>query len=77
MFEYISYRSFLQACTALSPDDQLHILKHMREKENTNSIMNKKDYEILKYYLTEVILDYVQYLILVYCITIGYCILII
>lgn len=77
IFDYISYRSFLQACTALSPDNQLHILKQMWEKENTNSIMNKKDYGILKYYLTEVILDYDQYLILIYCFTISYYILII
>lgn len=65
MFYYISYRSFLQACTALSPDEQLRILKHTQEKENTNSNLNEKDCEILKYYMTEVLLNYVQYLIIV------------
>lgn len=49
-----SYSSFLQACTTLTPDDQLHILKNAWAKEKTNTVINEKDERIIKYYLTEV-----------------------
>ncbi|VVC42221.1 Dynein heavy chain, coiled coil stalk,P-loop containing nucleoside triphosphate hydrolase,Dynein heavy [Cinara cedri] len=48
-----SYSSFLQACTALNPDDQLTILKNIRSQEKKNEVMSKKDDEIINYYLKE------------------------
>lgn len=53
MFFY-SYSSFSQACTAMSPDDQLCILKDIWNKEKSNAIISKEDKEIIKYYFHQV-----------------------
>lgn len=50
----LSYSSFSQACTALSPDDQLTILRDKWIKENNDRVMSEKDNEIIQYYLNEV-----------------------
>lgn len=54
MFHF-SYSSFLQTCTALSPDEQLSILKDTQNKKNNNNeTMSNEDWEIIQYYLNEV-----------------------
>jgi len=52
-----SYSTFLQACTALSPDDQLRILQNKWNKNKMNAVMSKEDSETIKYYLNEVSVD--------------------
>lgn len=47
--------SSLQACTAMSPDEQLNILKDMWQKEkNVEIVISKEDNETIAYYLNEV-----------------------
>lgn len=49
-----SYSSFLQACTAYSPDEQLNILKDKWSGVKNNEVISKEDNEIIQYYLNEV-----------------------
>jgi len=47
--------SSLQACTAMSPDKQLNILKDMwRKEKNVEIVISKEDNETIAYYLDEV-----------------------
>lgn len=62
MCVYICYASLisyigssLQACIAMSPDEQLNKLKNMWRKQKCVEIATcKEDNEIIKYYLNEV-----------------------
>jgi len=56
LFSLDSYiGSSLQACTAMSPDQQLNILKDMwRKEKNVEIVISKEDNETIAYYLNEV-----------------------
>jgi len=56
-----SYTSFLQVCTALSPEEQLNILKNKWNKEKKNKIISKEDNERINYYLNEVRRYFITY----------------
>jgi len=48
-------KSSLHACIAMSPDEQLNILKDMwQEQKNSEIVMSKEDIETINYYLNEV-----------------------
>jgi len=56
---YVKLNSFitssLHACKAMSPDEQLNVLKDMwKKQENIEIGMRKEDIETIKYYLNEV-----------------------
>lgn len=54
LHSFFSFSSFLQASTALNPDDQLTVLKNIRRQEKKSDNLSEKDYEIINYYLNEV-----------------------
>lgn len=60
----ISYTSFLQVCTALSPDEQLNILINKWNKEKSNKDISEEDNERIKYYLNKVRRYIIHYIII-------------
>jgi len=64
---HLSDLSSLHACIAMSPDEQLNILKDLWQKQkNVEIVMSKEENETIKYYLNEMSIN-IQYFILTCC----------